>query len=63
MACYLWHQCDLFVKKHCPSYPDGKLEKIVRTSKTAKGRALHYFPIEEFTSECGEKSNQSDNEV
>jgi len=52
-------QCDLFVKKHCPSYDDGKLENIIRTSKAAKGRALHYFPIEELTSECGEKSCQS----
>jgi len=52
------------VKKQCPTFEEGKLERIVRESRTAKGRALHYFPIEEFTSEeCGEKSCQSTHDV
>lgn len=57
-------QCDIFVKKQCPAFEEGKLERIVRESRTAKGRALHYFPIEEFTSEeCGEKSCQSNHDA
>ncbi len=52
------------MKKQCPTFEEGKLERIVRESRTAKGRALHYFPIEEFTSEeCGEKSCQSTHDV
>jgi len=36
---------------HCvyakqPSYPPSKLYNIIKTSKTAKGRLLHYFPID-----------------
>jgi hypothetical protein len=40
-------QCDKFVKSRCPTYPEGRLEKIIRESKTPKARLLHYFPLSE----------------
>jgi isopenicillin N synthase-like dioxygenase len=36
--------CDLYVKSKLPDFPDGKLEKVLKESTTAKARVLHYFP-------------------
>jgi len=38
------YQCDLYVKKCVPSYPEGRLARLIETSKCAKARLLHYFP-------------------
>lgn len=35
---------DLYATKHIPSYQQGHLEHVVRTSHTPKARLLHYFP-------------------
>lgn len=48
-------QCDRYVKSKNENYTDGLLEKIVLTSRVAKGRLLHYFPI----TEDGERSRDS----
>lgn len=38
--------CDAYVtSKLGEAYPAGTLEKVVKTSRTAKGRLLHYFPV------------------
>lgn len=40
------HHCDSYVtSKLGDAYPAGTLEKVVKTSRTAKGRLLHYFPV------------------
>lgn len=39
------YQCDNYVKKQCPSYEDGKLERIIRNSLCCKARLLNYYPI------------------
>lgn len=39
-------QCDAYVRSHSPTYPARRLETIVRESTVAKGRLLHYFPME-----------------
>lgn len=36
---------DLYVTSKVPDYEFGKLNKIIATSLTAKGRLLHYFPL------------------
>lgn len=39
--------CDSYVtSKLGDAYPKGTLEKVVSTSRTAKGRLLHYFPVD-----------------
>jgi isopenicillin N synthase-like dioxygenase len=39
--------CDAYVSaKLGDAYTAGTLEKVVKTSRTAKGRLLHYFPVE-----------------
>jgi len=50
-------QCDRFVTKHCPSYPSTKLYDIIKNSRTPKARLLHYFPLEEGTTENGDYSS------
>ena len=40
-------QCDDFVVSECPGYDNGKLRRLVRTSKCCKGRLLHYYPTDE----------------
>lgn len=42
----LAQHCDKFVKSKSPTYPDSRLAKIVRESRTPKARLLHYFPPE-----------------
>lgn len=54
--------CDNYVKEKCPDF-NRSLEEVIRTSKCAKGRLLHYFPQEiqeteeikddSFSSWCG----------
>jgi len=39
--------CDNYVKGKCPSYKTGRLNEIIRDSRTPKGRLLHYFPVAE----------------
>lgn len=53
-------QCDAYVRKQCPSYPEHKLEQIIDKSLCCKARLLHYFPIsselpsvDDFSSWCG----------
>eukprot|EP01117_Protostelium_nocturnum_P020393 TRINITY_DN9148_c0_g1_i1.p1 TRINITY_DN9148_c0_g1~~TRINITY_DN9148_c0_g1_i1.p1 ORF type:complete len:372 (+),score=125.40 TRINITY_DN9148_c0_g1_i1:66-1181(+) len=41
----LSRHCDAFVSKNSPSYTPGKLTRIIKESKTAKARLLHYFPL------------------
>lgn len=36
-------QCDKFVHKNYPTYPEDKLHHIIETSKCCKARLLHYF--------------------
>jgi len=38
---------DKYVKSQLATYEEGKLETIIKTSKTAKGRLLHYFPLKD----------------
>lgn len=40
-------QCDAYVRSRSPTYAARRLETIVRESTVAKGRLLHYFPMEE----------------
>jgi len=54
---------DRYVSSQLSTYEPGKLENIIKTSKTAKGRLLHYFPLKDsdsadegnldFSSWCG----------
>eukprot|EP00029_Vermamoeba_vermiformis_P002528 TRINITY_DN12905_c0_g1_i1.p1 TRINITY_DN12905_c0_g1~~TRINITY_DN12905_c0_g1_i1.p1 ORF type:complete len:384 (+),score=113.56 TRINITY_DN12905_c0_g1_i1:40-1152(+) len=54
---------DKYVKNKVAAYPDLKLHKIIKNSRTAKARLLHYFPIDKplpadgtsdpFSSWCG----------
>lgn len=39
--------CDLYVSSKSPDYEWGRLNRIIATSLTAKGRLLHYFPLNE----------------
>lgn len=40
------HHADVYVSsKLGDAYQAGTLEKVVKTSRTAKGRLLHYFPV------------------
>lgn len=45
----LAQHCDAYVHSRCPSYPAKRLETIVRQSRVAKGRLLHYFPMDDGT--------------
>lgn len=47
----LARHCDAYVRSRCPSYPAKRLETIVRQSRVAKGRLLHYFPMHGATLE------------
>jgi len=40
-------QCDAFVRKEIPSYPEHKLHKIIKSSLCCKARLLHYFATED----------------
>jgi isopenicillin N synthase-like dioxygenase len=51
-------QCDRFVKSKCETYEDGKLERIIRTSRAVKGRLLHYFPLDEAAAAASQQSNE-----
>jgi len=53
VAVLLAKHCDEYVKKRCPSYETGRLAKILSTSRTPKGRLLHYFPVAEGTAAVG----------
>lgn len=48
-------QCDLYVQSKNPNFQKGLLENVIESSRTAKGRLLHYFPIDEE----GERSRDS----
>jgi len=37
-------QCDNYVRKEIPTYPEFRLYNIIKNSKTHKARLLHYFP-------------------
>ena len=39
--------CDAYVQSELPSYPAGRLRRILSTSRTGKARLLHYFPYAE----------------
>ena len=41
--------CDVYVQRQCSSYPDGKLESVVKGSKFCKARLLHYFAVQSDT--------------
>jgi len=43
----LAHHVDKYVKSQLPTYEEGKLEGVIRTSKTPKARLLHYFPLKD----------------
>ena len=45
--------CDAFVESRCASYERGKLQRIVRESRTCKARLLHYFPQQQPSDWCG----------
>eukprot|EP00301_Raphidiophrys_heterophryoidea_P013405 c2080_g1_i1.p1 GENE.c2080_g1_i1~~c2080_g1_i1.p1 ORF type:complete len:379 (-),score=79.54 c2080_g1_i1:800-1936(-) len=36
-------ECDRFIKSKCATYEEGKLTRVIKTSKCCKGRLLHYF--------------------
>ena len=39
---------DLYVKAREPKYETGKLERILKQSRKATARLLHYFPVEQL---------------
>lgn len=39
--------CDMYVSSKSKGYEFGRLNRIIGTSLTAKGRLLHYFPLSE----------------
>jgi isopenicillin N synthase-like dioxygenase len=39
---------DLYIKAWEPNYETGKLERILRGSKKATGRLLHYYPVDKL---------------
>jgi len=40
-------QCDKYVSSQCGGYQSDKLFKLLTESKCCKGRALHYYPVDE----------------
>jgi len=54
--------CDAYVSKHNPNYASGRLSKVIRESRTAKARLLHYFPLSEETVKLMEKEHTSEEE-
>lgn len=50
-------QCDNYVRARCPSYPENRLTRIIKNSRCAKARLLHYFardtPEEDPSSKVG----------
>jgi len=42
-------QCDNYARAKSPSYPPTLLQEVIKHSRIAKGRLLHYFPIKEDT--------------
>lgn len=42
--------CDRYAEKHIEDYPQGYLERVVKSSVTTKARLLHYFPPDETVS-------------
>lgn len=51
-------QCDAYVHKLCPTYPEHSLETVIQESKCAKARLLHYFANP--TQSSGEEPDESD---
>lgn len=49
MGALLARHCDAYVHSRCPSYPAKRLEMVVRQSRVAKGRLLHYFSMDDST--------------
>ena len=43
-------QCDRFAEAEIQGYQSGYLERMVKSSRTTKGRLLHYFPNDESSS-------------
>ncbi|KAI0160826.1 hypothetical protein GGR57DRAFT_456366 [Xylariaceae sp. FL1272] len=50
--------CDRFAEKEIDGYPNGYLEKVVKSSSTTKARLLHYYPMPD---EALEKGAEEDN--
>jgi isopenicillin N synthase-like dioxygenase len=40
-------QCDDYIESVIPGYENGRFFKLLTESKTAKGRLLHYYPVDE----------------
>jgi len=52
-------QCDKYVHKNCPTYPEHMLENTIDKSLCCKARLLHYFPIDESANVSqGERDNE-----
>lgn len=61
---HLAFHCDLYIKSKLPSYSSGLLENLIKSSRTAKGRLLHYYAIYEdgqrdYDSWCGWHNDHS----
>ncbi|KAL2441744.1 hypothetical protein ABEF95_016341 [Exophiala dermatitidis] len=53
--------CDRFAEnQHIPSYQPGYLERVVRTSTTTKARLLHYFPLEQDSTDPAADATDQD---
>jgi isopenicillin N synthase-like dioxygenase len=46
VGAHVARHCDKYVKSKLPNYKDGLLENVVRNSRIAKARLLHYFEID-----------------
>jgi isopenicillin N synthase-like dioxygenase len=55
VGAHVARHCDKYVKSKLANYPDHLLENVVRNSRIAKARLLHYFEIDE----PGERSRDS----
>uniref|UniRef100_A0A7I4ECC9 Non-haem dioxygenase N-terminal domain-containing protein n=1 Tax=Physcomitrium patens TaxID=3218 RepID=A0A7I4ECC9_PHYPA len=51
----LAHHCSKFVSARKPDYEEGKLVRMLKSSKCHKGRLLHYFPASNRDTEEWEK--------
>lgn len=51
-------QCDAYVRSRCSTYPEHGLEAVIRESKCAKARLLHYFANP--TASASEQSESND---